>query len=240
MRLCRKFGKFNGENMKRLVAFLCVVGAGIIYLSALAPKVDDKTKKESVSAVSASLPSLPSSNVAVVSSSRISSEYYKLKEGKDNWTKAIDAAQKELLAMASEFEKTRKEYQDLLDKATNPALTEAAGKKAKTEAEDIMEILKQKELAIRDFKANSESRIAKMISDENTKISLLIKQKTGEIAQAKGVTLVFDGDAPTIFFAAVELDITADVIAALNADQPKVVQPKLIPAAASAAASAKK
>ncbi|MDR1591183.1 MAG: OmpH family outer membrane protein [Puniceicoccales bacterium] len=202
--------------MKKLVALLCVVGVG--YLSALdSGKTASDSGKVSLSA------SLPFKDIAIVHTSRIKDKYYKVKELNDILGKNIDAVQKELLSMASDFDKTRKEYQELIDRSENPALTEEAKKKVKTEAEDKLIALKQKENAILDFKTNSENRISKLSSEEGAKIVTMIRQKIENIAKTQGILCVLDSDSPGVLYGEDSLDITDNVIGALNADQPKPV-----------------
>ncbi|MDR1906664.1 MAG: OmpH family outer membrane protein [Puniceicoccales bacterium] len=204
--------------MRKLVAFLGVIGTGAIYLSATnSGKTKADTPSASVSAMS------KNKDIAVVHSLKIKSEYYKVKEFNDALAKNIDAVQKELFSMASDFDRIRKEYQELIDKSENPALTEEAKKKVRGEADDKLGILKQKENAILDFKTNSESRISKMGSEESVKIATVIRQKIGDVAKARGIAFVLDGDNPVVFYATDTLDITDNVIATLNADQPKPV-----------------
>jgi Skp family chaperone for outer membrane proteins len=214
--------------MKKLVALLCVIG--VSYLSAL-----DSGKTASDLGKAKAAPSVPllSKDIAIVRTSKIQSEYYRVKEVNDILEKNIDAVKKELASMVSDFDKTRKEYQELVDKSENPALTEEAKKKLKAEAEDKLIALKQKENAIRDFQTNSEKRISKMASDEGAKIVTTIRQKIETIAKALGIPCVLDSDAPGILYAADGLDITDRIIEALNADQPK--PPAAVPATPAAA-----
>ncbi|MDR0590477.1 MAG: OmpH family outer membrane protein [Puniceicoccales bacterium] len=162
-------------------------------------------------------------NVAVVSTAKLGAEYYKAKEANANCASAIGGVQKELASMADECQKMFKEYNDLLEKSKNPALTEEAKKKAREAADSLKEALAIKECAAEDFKAASQTRIVKMIGDSKTEIMQGIKQKVSEIARARGIALVFDGDVPFIFFAEGAIDITGDVLTALNADRPAVV-----------------
>jgi Skp family chaperone for outer membrane proteins len=192
--------------------------------------LDSKAQKEDTAVIGKAkkddaIPMLSVSpqNVAVVPTRKIQSQYDKIKEATESVQKCIDPIQRELLSMVSDCEKVRKEYQELLEKAGNPALTEEAKKKVKAEADEKLGALKQKELAVLDFKTNSENRISKMIEEENVKNVIVIKQKIGEIAKAKGISVVVDGDNPVILFSADALDITEIVITVLNADQPKII-----------------
>jgi Skp family chaperone for outer membrane proteins len=228
--------------MKKLVTSVGVVGVGIMCLLALDSKVDDRAKKgdaapaplaldpkgggqvkkeDAVSAASLIPKAVSPANIAIVFTSKLS-EYYKAKEANESCAKAIDGVQKELLSMGTEYEKLLKEYMDLLEKSKNPALTEEAKKKAKEEAEKLGETLKIKEIAMRDFKAGSEGRIVKLVSDTKAEIIQTIKQKVSEVAKAKGTTLVLEGDGPFVWFTEGAFDITEDVLTALNADRPKV------------------
>jgi Skp family chaperone for outer membrane proteins len=231
MQLWKKFGKFNRrKSMRKLVVFLCVVGIGVVRLSALD---SGKTKAPAVS-----VSSVPESkSLGVVHFLKIKDECHKVKEFNETLKKNVEAVQKEMVSMASDLEKVGKEYQELADKAANPALTEEARKNIKTEAEAKLMVLRQKENALRDFGTNSEKRISKMGSEENAKILEMIRQKIKEIAQAQGFSIVVDADSPIVFYAADGLDITGPVIEVLNADQPK---PAAIAPATSAVTSVKK
>ncbi|MDR2200582.1 MAG: OmpH family outer membrane protein [Puniceicoccales bacterium] len=198
--------------MKKWIACMGLVGVGIVYLLAF----DAKSKKDEVTS------SLCSQGPAVIHSQKIANEYYRAKNLAESLTKNFNAAQKEFLSMLNDFEKMAQEYRDLEEKSGNPALTEEAKKKVKVEAEGKLEILRQKEHAIRDFKTNSENRLNEMRLEEGTKISATVRQKIEEVAKTKGLTLVIDGDSPLIFYSAGALDITEHVLGVLNADQPQV------------------
>ncbi|MDR0741114.1 MAG: OmpH family outer membrane protein [Puniceicoccales bacterium] len=213
--------------MRKLVVFLCVVGLGAVRLSALdfgTPKVP------SVSVSSASW----NGKIAVVHFTKIKDEYHRVKELNETLAKNVEAVQKELLSMVSDFEKAGKEYRELVDKAANPALTDEAKKKIKAEADDKLMILQQKENALLDFKTNSEKRITKIGSEESAKILTTVRQKAGEVAKEQGFSIVLDADNPMVIYSEDSLDITDSVLKALNADQPKpVVAVPVTPAAAS-------
>ncbi|MDR1303263.1 MAG: OmpH family outer membrane protein [Puniceicoccales bacterium] len=247
--------------MKKLVTSMGVASAGIICLFALDSKVDNKAKKgytapaaaplasdskengklKKEDVVSAVLPTAEAAfpnKIAVISIAKFGAEYYKAKEANENCAKAIEGVQKELLSMGADYEKNVKDYKDLKEKSENPALTEEAKKKAKVEAESLEEALKIKESAIRDFKVGSENRIVKMVSDAKTEIMQLVKQKIREIAEKKNVNFVFDSEAPGMLLVMGALDITEDVLVALNADRPPQVLELKTEATATAAPAA--
>ncbi|MDR2812370.1 MAG: OmpH family outer membrane protein [Puniceicoccales bacterium] len=204
--------------MRKLVVFLCVGSVGAMCLSALD---SGKTKVNTPAAPVATVPK--NKDIAIVYASKIQSKYHKVEALNDILKKNVDAVQKELISMLSEFEKVRKEHQELVNKAKNPALTEEAQKKIQAEADDKSIILKQKENAILDFKNNSESRISKIGAEESAKIVTEVRQKIGNIAKDRGILVVLDADGPGVLYAEETLDMTDDVLEILNADQPKSV-----------------
>ncbi|MDR1435158.1 MAG: OmpH family outer membrane protein [Puniceicoccales bacterium] len=199
--------------MKKLVIFMGALGSGLMCLLAF----DSTAKKDNSVAETAKF----SQEIGIVHSLKITGEYYRIRKLNETLSSEFNAAQKELLSMANEFQKMGGEYEKLLEESQNPALTEEAKKKRKVQADEKLEILRQKELAIRDFKTNSENRITKTKMDEGSKISTMIKQKMKDVAKEKGISLLFDADNPVLFYAADSLDVTDSVIAVLNADQPK-------------------
>jgi Skp family chaperone for outer membrane proteins len=203
--------------MRKLVVFLCIVGLGAARLSALD---SGKTKVPSVPVPLL----LENKGLGFVHFLEVKDKYYKINELNETLAKNVEAVQKELLSMASDLEKVGKEYQELADKAANPALTEEAKKKIKAEADDKLMILQQKENALLDFKTNSEKRISKIGSEGSAKILTTVRQKAGEVAKEQGFSFVLDADNPIVFYAADSQDITDLVLKRLNADQPKPVE----------------
>jgi Skp family chaperone for outer membrane proteins len=209
------------KSMKKLVIFMGALGSGLVCLLAF----DSAVKKDSSAAATAKF----SREIGILHSLKITEEYHRIRKLNETLSAEFNAVQKELLSMVNEFQKMGGEYEKLLEESRNPALTEEAKKKRKVQADEKLEILRQKELAIRDFKANSENRIAKTKLDEGGKISATIKQKVENIAKEKGISLLLDADNPVVFYAADSLDVTDSIIAVLNADQPKSevqLQPK--------------
>jgi Skp family chaperone for outer membrane proteins len=166
---------------------------------------------------------VPRPKIGFVSSQKLISDYWKVKELNEKLTIHINAAQKELLSMASDFEKVAKEHQELNEKSNNPALNEEAKKKLKAEAEGKLIALKQKENAIGDFKTNSERRIMEMKQAERDKITDIIKKTIETVARAEEYTAILDKANPAILFADESSEITDKVLEKLNVTQPKPV-----------------
>jgi Skp family chaperone for outer membrane proteins len=159
--------------------------------------------------------------IGFISSQKLIGDYWKVKELNEKLTADVNAAQKELLSMASELGKAAKEQQELNEKSNNPALNEEAKKKLKAEAESKFLALKQKENAINDFKTNSERRIMEMKQTEGDKITDIIKKTIEAVARAEEYTLIVDKDNPAILFSDGSSEITDKVLEKLNATQPK-------------------
>jgi Skp family chaperone for outer membrane proteins len=227
--------------MRKLVVFLCVVGVRVAYPSA---PDSGKAKAPLVSVSSAPW------KIAVVHLGRIKDGYSAVNALNENLKQNIEAAQKELLLQASDFEKTEKEYRELADKAANPALTAEARKELKEKADAALLALQYKGSTVQNLKTIFEDRVSKMGSEGSLKILKTIRQKTEEVAKEQGFSIALDADSPVVFCAVGCPDITDPVIEALNADwsksaapaAPAATQPKqaAVTSAAPAVAPAKK
>lgn len=156
--------------------------------------------------------------IATISSQKIVGDYNRVKEFNKNLEANVNSAQQELVTMMEAYEKAVKEYQELLEKSENPVLKEEAKSQLKKEAEEKLEVLRQKEQAMMDFRGNSEKRINQQRLDESMAINNNIRNVIAVLSKEKGVNVVLDSDNPGVFYADTDLDITTEVLTKLNAD----------------------
>jgi Skp family chaperone for outer membrane proteins len=210
--------------MKKLVVFLGVMGAGAIYLSATG---SGKAKADGTSAppskAAECCKTAGDCKIGVVHLSRVSGEYYAVKKLRDELVAIVGAVQTELSSMSSDHRNVKEDCERLNEKLNNPTLTEEAKKNIREELARKLELMKQKENAMRDFGESSQRRVSEMESGETAKILATIKQTTGEVAKKRGILFVFDGNSPIVLFADGALDMTEEVLGLLNRDQPKKV-----------------
>lgn len=203
-------------KMNKLVTCACIATVGVAYLLA-----GDKTKTskptDQVTMTSST------GKIAFVDSQKLTEGYYRVKELNDALTIRLNAIQQELKSMFSEYEKVAKEYQELSEKANNPALTEEGKQKAQALASAKLEVLKQKESAVRAYREKAEDELVRQREDEGAKITDTIKKVIEEQAQLGGYSAVFDIATPSVVYHKEGLDITDPVLKILNIGQPKAV-----------------
>ena len=127
----------------------------------------------------------------------------------------------------------REEIQKLAEKIDNPALSDEARDKMKTEAEKLIETLREKEMNFQQWQEEAESRLRDMRAQMLSKTIEEIKIIVSEIAIAKGALLVINRTNPDVLYAASVTDISEKTILRLNQRYPAPVKTVLAKTAAS-------
>ncbi|MDE6576162.1 MAG: OmpH family outer membrane protein [Opitutales bacterium] len=211
--------------MKKLGMYLGALGIVGVGAGFLFAKTEEKPAAAKVAPKMAA-PAKPVEKIQVehrigfVNAQRLTEGYYRVTALNRRITDEYEAAQKQLNSMVSEHEELSKECQKLEETLNNPALNADAKKKTQETLASKRLMLEQKTHAIHDFKTNSEQRILQVRIEEGEKIATLVKQRIRDVAVAHGFTLVIDQENPMVFFADERFNITEEVLAKLNADQP--------------------
>lgn len=152
-----------------------------------------------------------------VDAGELYAKYNKAIEAKEKFNQAAENAQKEVNDMIQEGLKIGDEYNDLLTKANNPALTEAAKKNFLDQANAKAQLIEDKQRQI----ANYQQQATETLSQRNNSMMNVhledMKQVCAKIAKDTGANLVLNSTGALVMYADEKTDITQEAIAALNA-----------------------
>lgn len=204
-------------KMKKLVTCACIATVGVAYLLAESRTKSNTTAPKANSQVAAAS---SAEKIAFVDSQRLSEGYYRVKELNDALTAQLNAVQQELKSMFAEYEKVAKEYQELSEKANNPALTEEGKQKAQALASNKLETLKQKESKIRAYREKAEEEIIRKREEGTAEVTSDMDKAIKEDALLNGYDVILRIEAASFIRAG--LDRTDAVSKRLNTNQPKV------------------
>jgi len=150
-----------------------------------------------------------------VDAGELYSKYNKAIEAREKFNQAAENAQKEVNDMIQEGLKIGDEYNDLLAKVNNPALTETAKKKFLDEANDKMKLIQDKERQISQY----QQQAADTLSQRNQTVMNLhlndMKEVCAKIAKESGANLVLN--TTSVMYADEKTDITQEAVVLLNA-----------------------
>lgn len=150
-----------------------------------------------------------------VDAAEMYSKYNKAVEAREKFNQAAENAQKEVNDMIQEGLKIGDDYNDLLTKSNNPALTESAKKKFLDEANDKFKLIQDKERQI----AQYQQQAADTLAQRNQSVMSLhlndMKEVCAKIAKDNGANLVLN--TTSVMYADPATDITQEAIVLLNA-----------------------
>lgn len=158
--------------------------------------------------------------ILTVDMAELYNSYYRAQEARDKFNSSVENAQDEITQMIDEGRKLAEQYQDLVAKAKNPALTEEARAKSAEEAEAVKTKIIAKEAEVNNFKQQADEQLA---SRRQSTINLHvdeIREVVKKMAQERGADFVFNVKG-SVVYAKDGVDITADVLKVLNADKPQ-------------------
>ncbi len=160
----------------------------------------------------------PAPKIFVLDMAKIFEGHYKTEEQqtklKSDQKKAVEELErldKEIRSMADKF-KEQKEQMD------NPALTNDARERAKTDATKTMEEIQQKQQEGQSFRMNAERSFQQRIGNFRAVLIEEISKLATDIAKKKGGTVLMDKGS--LIYSDPGYDITDEVIAEINKGRP--------------------
>lgn len=182
--------------------------------------------KKTIIAITVLLSSLALSSYAAVpadvkmltvDAGEVYAKYNKAIEAKEKFNQAAENAQKEVNDMIQEGLKIGDEYNDLLTKANNPALTETAKKNFLDQANSKAQLIEDKQRQISQY----QQQAAETLSQRNQSVMSLhlddMKKVCAKIAKDTGANLVLNSTGALVMYADEKTDITQEAITVLNA-----------------------
>jgi outer membrane protein len=172
---------------------------------------------------------------------RVFNEYYKTRRADAQLKAQAAEFNREREAMKQDLEKVNKEYTALREEAQNPALTEEARATRRTQAEEMILSIREKEGQIRQF----EDLRSKQLEDQSRRMRRGLIEEIRESIRAygreKGYDMIVDlsgnslNGVEVMLYADNRFDVTSEVLIALNRDAPDMSSGT--PAAAEGAAT---
>ena len=174
-------------------------------------------------ALAGALAATAAETIGVVNGQETVKQFYKTQAATDALRKLDDElrdAQRRLVARLEEMDEACKKA---IAEANDKALSEEARARKRAAAEEALVELKEFEVQVR--KSDMENR--RKIEEQNAlmlkPIIQEVRQTVADIAKAKGLSLVLDASETglgAVIYAEDRLNITADVLKALNANMP--------------------
>jgi len=161
------------------------------------------------------------SKIASVDMKKIFNSYYKTKLAQAVIDKEKSDLSKDIKDMSEALTKARADYKQTLDQANDQAISADERDKRKLAAAEKAKDVNSKQVAIEQYSRQAEAQLSdksqRMISNLVTEIQKAAADK----AKAGGYSLVVNSASPESFvYVAAETDITASVLAQLNAGAP--------------------
>jgi outer membrane protein len=159
--------------------------------------------------------------VASVDMKKLFNGYYKTKLAQTSLEGRKAELRKEIKDMADGLEKAQADYKQFLDQASDPALAADERDKRKQAVADKAKEITSSRTAIEQFQRQAEAQLADQSQRMSANLVGEIQKAVADKAKAGGYSLVMNaGSTEVVVFAGDANDITANVLAQLNAGAP--------------------
>jgi outer membrane protein len=171
-------------------------------------------------------PALAQQKIATVDMRKLFDGYWKKKQAETALNDRKAELDKEDRGFLDNLQKTRDEYQKLLDSASDQAISADERDKRKQAAADKYAEVKDSQTAIVQFERQAQATLSAQSQRMRTDILKEIQTAVTTKAKAAGYTLVVDSSAdtsnqtPVLLYTDGQNDLTATVLAQLNAGAP--------------------
>jgi outer membrane protein len=172
------------------------------------------------------VPALAQVKIATVDLKRLFDDYYKTKLASAAIQERADDLQKDYSSMADDLKKRSDQYEQLLESADDPAVSDDERARRKQAASDQLKQLQDSRAAIDQFQRQAQVTLADQKQRMRDNILADIKKAVADKAKAAGDTMVIDSDAetingtPAVIYTTGDNDMTDDVLKQLNAAAP--------------------
>ena len=159
--------------------------------------------------------------VATVDMKKLFNGYYKTKLAQASLEGRKTELRKEIKDMADGLDKAQADYKQLLDQASDPAISADERDKRKQATADKAKEMSNSKAAIDTFQRQAEAQLADQSQRMSSDIVGEIQKAVADKAKAGGYSLVMNGaSTEVVVFAGADTDITASVLGQLNAGAP--------------------
>ena len=147
--------------------------------------------------------------------------YWKTKQAQSALETRLVELRKEIKEMTDGLEKTQNEYKQLLDQATDQAISADEREKRKQAAGDKAKEMSNSKIALDQFQRQAEAQLADQKQRMSSNITTEIRKVVADQAKASGATVVLNANITDIIvFTDPATDITENVLKELNAGAP--------------------
>jgi outer membrane protein len=177
--------------------------------------------------VSGALSASAQTKIASVDMKKIFNSYYKTKMAQSALDKDKADLRKELQDMADALKKAQADYKQTLDQASDQAISTDEREKRKSSAQEKAKDVNSRQVAIEQYQRQAETQLADKSQRMISNLVKEIQEAATTKAKAGGYSLVVNSaNSELVVFASPDNDISAAVIAQLNAGAPiDVVKP---------------
>ena len=165
--------------------------------------------------------------ISTVDMTRLYTEYYKTKEANDKIQESIEQARIDAEELVQEGQDLVEEYNEILERAKNPALTEEAQNKAQQDAEDQLRVIQEKQQELDQFRVATQRSLQQRQQTYRDLFMDEIKGVALEVAKEKNSNLLLDtsgvtaAGVPGILYSNSDWDVTEEVLSRINEDAPE-------------------
>lgn len=170
-------------------------------------------------------------NVGVVDVAEVMSKYNKAIETKAGIDKSVQTSRDAVAEREKELQSLRADLESTVKRSQDPILNEAGKRSLQSEAQIKQGALQQRQNEYVQFVQSAQGTIQQRVQEMERQVVADVRAQADKIAKDKGLQLVLP--KAVTFFNDASLDITADVIKALN-DAYKSAAPAPAPAAPAA------
>jgi len=164
--------------------------------------------------------------IATIDLRKIFDNYWKRQQAESALTERRTSMDKELKGFQDDYTKTREDYTKLLAASQDQSKSVEEREKSKTAAEKKLLEVKTSENTMRAFVENAQDQLRSQLKRMDDSLLQDIQAAVGAKAKATGYALVLDTSSesanrtPTVMYSSGENDLTAAILAQLNAGAP--------------------
>lgn len=168
----------------------------------------------------------PAPKILVVDMATLYDGHYKTQEQTAKLQADEQKAQQDLEKLNAEGNTLVKEYQDLVEQAKNPVLSDEAKNKVGEDAQRKLEQIQGKQNEVQNFRTNIQRSLQTRIQTFRSLMLEEIGKIAADVAKQKGATLLIDKSGPSLIgisnflYVDPSYDITTEVAALVNRDRP--------------------
>lgn len=172
------------------------------------------------------VPALAQPKIATVDMKKIFYNYYKTKLATQAVEDRANELDKDYTSMAQDLKKSSDQYEQLLESANDPAVSDDERARRKSAADAQLKQLQDRRAAVDQFGRQAQMTIADQKQRMHDDILDEIKKAVADKAKAGGYTLVLDSTGesvagtPVVIYTSGDNDLTDDVLKQLNATAP--------------------